>query len=237
MEHGPHGGLNFRVKNTIMKLNDILAKVVKGDALTDEERNFLSSYDEQKSLDGAASAARRKAETERDNFKAKVDELSAALEDAKKTGDNSNNTIAKLQKDVADLIKANKESAAKIAAQARTDAIRKAVGDAKISCAKGVSSSLFEAAIKGAFEGVDMANGDVVKAALDKFKADNPAIIAAQGIGGAGVQGNPGEPATAFTGPNPFAKKTFNLTRGMQLIKNDPATAKALQAEAAKETE
>ena len=54
-----------------MKLKDILAKVVKGDALTDEEKKFIGDYDEQKVLDAAASAARKKAEKISASTKAK----------------------------------------------------------------------------------------------------------------------------------------------------------------------
>lgn len=217
-----------------MKLKDILAKVVKGDALTDEEKKFIGEYDEQKVLDAAASAARKKAETERDALKGEVEKLTKDLEDAKTQGAAGNDTIAKLQKDVAALMKSNKESQDKLAAQARTEAIRKAMGDAKIVCAKGISQALFDNAVSAAFNGVDMANADVVKATIDTFKRDNPAMISVDGIGGSGQKGQPGEPGK-WTGDNPFSKKTFNLTKGIELMKSNPEQAKALQAEAAKE--
>lgn len=218
-----------------MKLKDVLAKVLKGDPLTDEEKAFVTEYDEQKVLDGAASAARKKAEGERDAFKGRVDELTKALEAAQKSGESSNGTIAKLQKDVADLIKANKESAEKIAAQARSEAIRRAVGDAKIVCAKGISSALFDKAVAAAFDGVDMGDAEVVKATLSKFKSENPAMVGVDGVGGTGQQGAPGG-VPGFTGPNPFSRKSFNLTKSMELMRENPEQAKALEAEAAKES-
>ena len=55
-----------------MKIKAILDKVLKGEALTDDEKKFLGEYDEQKLLDAAAGAARKKAEGERDQFKGKV---------------------------------------------------------------------------------------------------------------------------------------------------------------------
>ncbi len=218
-----------------MKLKDILAKVVKGDALTDEEKKFIGEYDEQKVLDTAASAARKKAETERDALKGEVEKLTKDLEDAKTQGAAGNDTIAKLQKDVAALMKSNKESQDKLAAQARTEAIRKAMGEAKVVCAKGISQALFDNAVSAAFNGVDMANADVVKATIDTFKRDNPAMISVDGIGGTGQKGQPGEPGK-WTGPNPFSKKSFNLTEGIKLMQSNPDQAKALQAEAAKES-
>ncbi len=217
-----------------MKIKDILAKVVKGEQLTDEEKAFIGKYDEQTLLDAAAASARKKAEQERDGFKTQVDELTAQLAEAKKTGTSSQDTIAKLQKDVADLVKANKDSAAKLAAQARTDAIRKAIGEAKMSAAKGISPTLFESAIDAAFNGVDMANAEVVKTTLEKFKADNPAMIAVDGIGGTDTKGEPVSKGT-YNGPNPFSKKSFNLTEGIKLMSSNPELAKTLQAEAAKE--
>lgn len=214
-----------------MTIKELMAKVAKGEKLTDDEMAFAGQYDPQKDIDAAAGAARKKAEQERDGFKAKVDELTARLAEAEKTGSASDATIKKLQKDVADLMKANKESADRLAAQARADAIRKAVSDARIVCAKGISQSLFDKAVSAAFEGVDMENADVVKATLDKFKGDNPAMIGAEGVGGVGTQGKPG--ASGIPAVNPFSKKSFNLTEGLKLMQTNPEAAKQLQ-EAAK---
>lgn len=217
-----------------MKIKAILDKVLKGETLTDEEKKFLGEYDEQKLLDAAAGAARKKAEGERDQHKAKVDELTKALEEAQKSGASQNDDLAKLNKRIADLEKANKESADKLAAQARTAAIQNAVREAKITCAKGISSALFDNAVSAAFSGIDMNNAEVVKSTLEKFKTDNPALIAVEGIGGPGQQGGPGA-AGGYDKPNPFSKKSLNMTEALTLMKNNPALAKQLQADAAKE--
>ncbi len=217
-----------------MTIKELMAKVAKGETLTDEEKAFAGQYDPQKDIDAAAGAARKKAEQERDGFKTKVEELTAQLAEAQKSGTASDATIKKLQKDVADLMKANKESADRLAAQARADAIRKAVSEAKIVCAKGISQSLFDNAVSAAFEGVDMTNADVVKATLDKFKGDNPAMIGVDGVGGVGTQGKPG--GTGLPAVNPFSKKTFNLTEGIKLMQENPEAAKQLQEAAKAET-
>ena len=214
-----------------MKIEEIIAKVLKGEQPTDDEKKFLTEFNLQKQLDASASAARKKAEQERDEFKTKIDELTSELEEAKKSGQTSNDTIVKLQKDDATLMKANKESEEKIAAQARTDAIRKAVSDAKIVCAKGISQTLFDNAISTAFNGVDVANADVVKATLDAFKKDNPALIGVDGVGGVGQQGKP-DSRSGIPEVNPFSKKSFNLTEGLKLMQTNPEVAKQLQAEA-----
>ena len=214
-----------------MTIKELMAKVAKGETLTDEDKDFAGKYDPQKDIDAAAGAARKKAEQERDGFKAKVDELTAQLAEAQKSGTSADETIKKLQKDVAALMKTNKENEERLAAQVRAESIRKAASEAKVVCAKGISQSLFDKALAAAFDGVDMANADVVKATLDKFKGDNPAMIGVDGVGGVGTQGKPG--GTGLPAVNPFSKKTFNLTEGLKLMQSNPEAAKQMQ-EAAK---
>ena len=90
-----------------MKLADILAKVAKGDALTDEEKKFVGEYDEQKTLDTAAANARKKAEKEAKDAKdaleklqGEFDEFKAQNDPAKKQTelDKALNRIAKLER-------------------------------------------------------------------------------------------------------------------------------------------
>ena len=45
-----------------MNIKDILAKLLKGEALTDEEKAFAEAFDLQGELDKASASARRKAE-------------------------------------------------------------------------------------------------------------------------------------------------------------------------------
>ena len=82
---------------------------------------------------------------------------------------------------------------------------------------------------------LDLDDADAVKAAFDGFKAANAAMIAAQTVGGAGQKGSGG--ASAFTGKNPFSKKSFNLTEQLQLKSTDPAKYAELKAAAEAETE
>jgi hypothetical protein len=60
-------------------------------------------------------------------------------------------------------------------------------------------------------------------------------MIAAQTVGGAGQKGTGG--AGAFTGPNPFSKKSFNLSEQLQLKSTDPAKYAELKAAAEAEAE
>ena len=70
-----------------MKLADILAKVVKGDALNDEEKKFVGEYDEQKILDTAAANARKKAEKEAKDAKDALEKLQGEFDEFKSQND------------------------------------------------------------------------------------------------------------------------------------------------------
>ena len=70
-----------------MKLADILAKVAKGDALSDEEKKFVGEYDEQKSLDAAAANARKKAEKEAKDAKDALEKLQGEFDEFKSQND------------------------------------------------------------------------------------------------------------------------------------------------------
>ena len=78
---------------------------------------------------------------------------------------------------------------------------------------------------------VDIDDADAVKAAFDGFKTANAGLIAANTVGGAGNKGTPASVAS-YTGKNPFAKETFNLTEQLKLHIENPETASALEAAA-----
>ena len=78
---------------------------------------------------------------------------------------------------------------------------------------------------------VDIDDADAVKTALDGFKTANAGLIAANTVGGAGNKGTPAS-ASSYTGKNPFAKETFNLTEQLKLRIEHPETASALEAAA-----
>ena len=118
-----------------MSIKDILAKVAKGETLTDEERSTLAAYDPQAEIDKASAAARRTAEKERDEFKAQAEksaaDLAAAIEAQKNP--EKDTQLAKLAKEVEKLTKKNAEAEAKLKATARMDAIRAAAKAKKIA--------------------------------------------------------------------------------------------------------
>lgn len=214
-----------------MKLSEIIAKVAKGEQLTDEERSFLGGDALQKELDSASASARKKAESKAAESEAKLTELQQKLAELEAKGNPAATEMQKLQKRLENLEKAKAEAEAKLAAQSHSAAIRKIAADNQISAAKGINAELFSKVFESAFDGVDLDDAEAVKTALQTFRDGNPAMISVGGIGGADSKGKGGiglRPAT-----NPFAKKTFNLTEQIKLQMEQPELAKTLAAEAA----
>lgn len=217
-----------------MTIKEILAKVAKGETLTEEEKTMLAGYDPQAEIDKASAAARRKAEKERDEALAKATKAAEALEAAKaaQAGDPSkDDQLAKLAKEVEKLTKKNAEAEAKIKATARMDAIRTAAKAHGAVAADGISAEIFDMLLDRAVGTIDVSDEEALKGALEAFKNTNPAMIADQGRGGIGVKGQAAGTGGAGVA-NPFKKETLNLTAQMQLLNTNPAEAKRLAAEA-----
>ena len=218
-----------------MKLAEILAKVAKGDALTDEEKKFVEEYDEQRILDAAAANARKKAEKERDDAKSALEKLQGEFDEFK-----SQNDPAKKQTEleralarIAKLEKANADKDAKIAADARTARVRSLAKEAGISPAKGISSDTIDLLVDNLMAKVDIDDADAVKAAFDGFKTSNAGLIAANTVGGAGGRGTPASASgQQFSGKNPWKAESANLTEQMRILSTNPAEAQRLAAEA-----
>lgn len=216
-----------------MKLADILTKVVKGDALTDEEKKFVEEFDEQKNLDAAAANARKKAEKEAADAKAALEKLQGEFDEFKSQNDpaKKQTELDKALARIAKLEQANKDKDAKIAADARTARVRSLAKEAGINPAKGVSSDTIDLLVDNLMAKVDIDDADAVKAALDGFKSSNAGLIAANTVGGVGNKGQPAS-VSDYAGKNPFAKDSFNLTEQLKLRIEHPETASALEAAA-----
>ena len=215
-----------------MTIQEILAKLLKGETLTDEEKTFAEAFNLQKELDTVSASARRKAEKEAKDAKDALDALKAEMDGLKAKGKNpsQNEEIAALQKQVAKLTALNDANEAKLKAQARTEAIRKAAKENGISVADGVSAAMFDRLLDLAVGETDVNDGEALKGALLAFKNDNPAMIAANVKGGIETKGLPG--GSVYTGKNPFKADSQNLTEQMRLLNEHPEQAKALAAEA-----
>lgn len=218
-----------------MKLAEILAKIAKGETLNDEEKSFVGSYDPQKDIDAAASAARKKAEKEAADAKTALEKLQGEFDTFKAENDPAKGAteLQKLTKRLEKLEADKKAAEDKAVALERNAKVRALAKEAGINPAKGVDSKAIDLLVDNLMKDVDLEDGDAVKAAFDGFKTSNAGLIAAGTIGGAGQKGTPG--AGAYTGANPFSKKTFNLSEQLKLRIENPEIAAQLEQAAASE--
>jgi hypothetical protein len=191
-----------------MTIKEIMAKVLKGETLTDAEKQFVEAYDPEKALNDAAAAARRKAEADKtelqkqlDALKSEKDAAALAAEEAKKNGMTEAQKLAAqieaLNKSVAEISKAKAESDKQAATMARRQAINHIRETNRIRFIDGVDRKLVDGAFEAAFEGLDTLNDEAaVKSRLSAFTTANKALIADESGHGAGLP--PGTaPATA----------------------------------------
>ena len=221
-----------------MNIKDILAKLIRKEDLTDEEKAFVEKFDLQAELDRAAAAARKKSETETktakseaEALKSQIAELQKQLESKGAEGDKAKTEFAKLLKKVEALEKKNAENEAKIAASERMDIIVELAKANGIQPAKGISGSSLERLLDIAVGDTDVSDEDAMKAVFESFKAENPSMIAAAVKGGSGLKGDPN--ASKFTGvANPWKADSFNLTKQIEIMNAEPNTAKTMMMEA-----
>lgn len=218
-----------------MTLKDILAKIVRDEALSNEEKEFCKSFDLQAQLDSAASSARKKAERERDDARAQMQKALDDLEDLRSQTDpnKAKTEMDRLMSRIEKLETAKKAAEDRAAAVERTNKVRQLAKDAGIVAAKGISTKSLDALVDALMGNVDLEDADAVKAAFDTFKTDNAGMIAAGTVGGVNHKGV--NDVSTFSGENPFSKKTFNLTKQMELKMTNPELAKSLQAAASNE--
>lgn len=215
-----------------MDIKTILAKIAKGENLTDAEKEFVGKFDLQAQLDTAAAGARKKADGEAKTAKDALAALQAEFDAFKAEHDpaKGQSEITKLTERIGKLEKAKADAEAKATALERTGKIRALAKEAGIVAAKGVDAASLDLLVDNLMGSIDLDDADAVKAAFDGFKGKNAGLIAAETTGGAGHKGAPG--AGAYSGPNPFAKETFNLTKQCELIRDNPTQAKSLAAAA-----
>lgn len=183
-------------------IKDILAKLAKGETLTDAEKKILAEYDPQKELDAAAAAARKKAEA--DALKA-VQDLAAAQQQLKdlqtkvsEAEGKGKTDVQKLQEQVATLtqqIQAGQAEKAKLIRQQKLDDVIRSSG---LQFVKEVDGGIMRSALVNEFAGLsddDLAVADKTKPVIETFRARNKAVIL--DLSGHGAGSSPHTPGGA----------------------------------------
>ena len=205
-----------------MKIKDVLAKIAKGEELSDEEKAFAESYDEP-DLDAAANARskkeRLKHEKARKDLEAEIEALKEAVEESKAGG----SELEKLQREFEKLTAKNEQATQLLEAEkaARAESQRSnALGKVAIPWMDGVNDAYKQTVISAAFEGIDtddLGDAGVTGAVIEKIVADNAAFINSGKSGGAGTGGEGGS-AAAKGGK--FTADNVGQLRGKELLDN-----------------
>jgi DNA repair exonuclease SbcCD ATPase subunit len=184
-----------------MKLKDILAKVKKGEALTDEEKTFLDSYDPDEALSSAATAARRKAEADAAKAAAdlkatqdKLAEMQAQLEEA---GSKGKTESQKLQEQVAKLTKQFEQASTEKAQLVRQQKLDDVIRQSGLQFVKEVDGMIMRNALVSEFAALsddELADKDRIKPVVETFRARNKAVILDQGHGSGSPAHQPNVP-------------------------------------------
>lgn len=225
-----------------MNIKDILAKINKGEDLSDEEKGYLAKFSYDDEINAAAAAARRKAEGERDAAKAELDKLKSeadakakadeAAKAAKLTDEQKQAAKFKALEDkVAQLEKDKAESDARAAALKRSrdiDALREKAG---IQFAANIDPAITSAAFAKAFDGLDdLADEKEVAARVARFREANLGLIADNTGRGSGLNGKPA--GGGADEKNPWSKGSENITRQAEIELSNPSLAAELKAAA-----
>jgi ATP-dependent Clp protease ATP-binding subunit ClpA len=165
-----------------MTIQEIAAKITKGETLTDEEKNFLGTYDPTKAINDAAAAARKKAEQDAKAAQEAAQKALAELEALKASADTGKTEAQKqlenLTKQINALTQENnatKERAAKIE---RANTLREKAKASGIVLADGLlSEKNFYNLLESHVGSVDLNDDDAVSAAFNTFKTENAGIL------------------------------------------------------------
>lgn len=185
------------------EIQAILAKLAKGETLTDAEAKTLQEFDLQKAIDGAAKAARTEAEAktakaqeELDKLKTKVGDLTEQL----KTKDDSSKTelqkaqdqIKELNGKFAEMQKKAQEQEAAAAALTRKQNLRQIREKAGIKFAEGIDPEILEDSFSRNFDGIeDLSDEAVIQEKVSTWTARNKgAILDTSGHGTGGAHPN-----------------------------------------------
>jgi len=183
-----------------MNIKELLAKISKGEALTDEEKAFVAAYDPDKAVNSSAAAARKSAEAKLKEKEAELLKMQTDIEALKVEAEEKANAnkpeLEKLTRELEKLKKglAEKETAVQQLIQEKRQMIRGGKISrvmASLKFVEGLDPDIVRLGVEKSLAAIgdeDLESEDVIKPILESFKAKNKAILVdTSGHGG----GNP----------------------------------------------
>lgn len=221
-----------------MKIEEILAKVAKGEAITEAEKKFLADYKEPVAGDASSSsvprtrlndeiAKRKEAEKEVEQLKTQVADLTDKVEEmetngmseADKAKKEADRELGKLRAQVDALTKERDEATQKVAEMEFTGWVRELATKHNFTDAEYLGFKLRAAGVK-----TDDANG--VAAFMKGLEKDAPGMFKSTAKPGAGTAANGGQNA-----PQSTAKQRLEeLGKKTELTNREVAEVVELQA-------
>jgi hypothetical protein len=229
-----------------MNLKDILAKLAKGEELTDAEKDFLSKVDLDKTTNDAAAAARRKAEEKlaaaeqrAKDAEAKAKELADAADakgsEGKSELEKAQKTIERLTAQLAERDTLIKTLSSEKEGLSREQKIAAIIQKSGIAFIPRVDAAKQMKLLKMEFADLDLKDLDdenLTKPIVSAYLTANEAILVDQSGNGSGRVPNRSESFQGKKVANPWKKDTFNLTLQGQIVTGDPELAKRMKKEA-----
>jgi len=168
-----------------MMINDILAKLKKGEVLSAEEKAAFDAFDLQAAMDAVATGGRKKAEA--DAVKAAKDAADAQaklkeLQDTLTEGEGKGKTeLQRLQDQIAALSKTVATEQAEKAKLVRQQKLSDVIRESGIQFVQEVDGRIMRQALESEFAQLaddDLADVEKIKPVISTFRARNKAVIA-----------------------------------------------------------
>jgi DNA repair exonuclease SbcCD ATPase subunit len=181
-----------------MNIKELLARMIKNETLTDEEKAFVAAYDPDKVINSTAAAARKSAEAKLKEKESAMQQLQADIEALRAEADEKANAnkpeIERLSKELEKFKKtvAEKDAAFQKLESEKRQMIRSGKIGKILSGFKfvdGLDSDIPRLGIEKALAEIkdeDLDAEDLIKPIMEKFRASNKAILADTSGHGAG---------------------------------------------------
>lgn len=198
-----------------MNIKELLAKISKGEALTDEEKAFVAAYDPEKVVNSTAAAARKSAEAKLKEKEAELQKLQSDIEalrvEAEEKANANKPELEKLTREMEKLQKglADKESAVQQLVQEKRQMIRNGKISrimAGLKFVEGLDPDIVRLGVEKSLAAIsddDLDSEEAINPVMEMFKAKNKAILADTSGHGSG---NPPKDTAGSTGKKPVDK-------------------------------